>query len=389
MGRIPRTVWVLGFVSLCMDMSSEMAHAILPLYLVGSLGASVAVVGLIDGAAEAMAQVFKLFSGVLSDWVRSRKWLALAGYGLSAMSKPLFPLATTPGDVLLARLADRIGKGIRGSPRDALVADATPPEQRGAAFGLRQSLDTVGAVVGPLIAVALLWQELTDVRGVLYMACLPALVAVAILAIGVREPDRPDARGQWRNIVRPANPGRAFWLVLGFGVVLSLARITEAFLVLKALDAGVATSFIPLVLVLMGVVYLAASYPVGVLADRVGTGGLVTLGAAALLVANMLLSQQRGLAVMFAGVAVWGLHMGLTQGLLGKLVADAAPSHLRGTSFGYFNIACGSATLVSGLVGGLLWDAMGPAMTFQTAAGCAALCVVLAPLLAQAKPEAP
>ncbi len=377
--KIPRTVWVLGFVSLFMDMSSEMVHAILPLYLVGSLGASVAVVGLIDGAAEAMAQVFKLFSGILSDWVKSRKWLALAGYGLSALAKPLFPLATAPGGVLLARLADRVGKGIRGSPRDALVADVTPIEQRGAAFGLRQSLDTVGAVIGPLIAVALLWWSVTDLRGVLWIACLPALAAVAILAIGVREPERQGESGSWRNILRPVNPGRAFWLVLGFGVVLSLARITEAFLVLKAQDAGLKLAFIPLAMVLMGMVYLATSYPVGVMADRIGTRGLVTAGAATLLTANLLLAQQAGQVVMLAGIAVWGLHMGLTQGLLAKLVADTAPPLLRGTCFGYFNIACGLATLLSGLVGGLLWDAMGPAMTFHVAAACAALCVVLAP----------
>jgi MFS family permease len=371
--KLPRTVWLLGFVSLFMDMSSEMAHAVLPLYLVGTLGASVAMVGLIDGAAEALAQVFKLFSGVLSDWVQSRKWLAVAGYGLSALTKPLFPMATTPVGVLVARLSDRVGKGIRGSPRDAMVADVTPPDQRGAAYGLRQSLDTVGAVAGPLIAVALLWWWGASFRGILWVACLPALVAVAILMLGVSEPDRVGEAKSWRNVLRPANPGRAFWVVLAFGVALSLARMTEAFLVLKAQNAGLATALIPLVMVLMSITYLLSSYPTGLLADHIGTRGLLISGCVTLFAADLLLAQNAGTVVMVAGVALWGLHMGLTQGLLAKLVVDVAPADLRGTCFGYFNIACGLATLASGLAAGLLWGAYGPAWTFGASAVMALL----------------
>lgn len=384
MAKIPRTVWVLGFVSLFMDMSSEMAHAILPLYLVGPLGASVAMVGLIDGAAEAVAQVFKLFSGVLSDWVKSRKWLAVAGYGLSALTKPLFPLSISPLGVLTARLADRVGKGIRGSPRDAMVADVTPPEQRGAAYGLRQSLDTVGAVIGPLIAVALLWKA-ADLRTILWAACLPALVAVATLALGISEPARTGPAKSWKNVLTPVNPGAAFWLVLLFGVALSLARMTEAFLVLKAQSEGLATAFIPLVMVLMSIVYLLASYPAGVLADRIGTRGLLFTGCATLVLADGLLMQNGSQMLMLAGIAIWGLHMGLTQGLLGKLVADAAPADLRGTCFGYFNIACGLATLVAGLTAGALWDARGPSWTFAASAICAALSTLLVMFRPQAK----
>ena len=377
MKTIPRGVWMLGLVSLFMDMSSEMAHAILPLYLVGTLGASVALVGLIDGLAEAVAQVTKLFSGVASDWVHNRKWLAVLGYGLSALTKPLFPLATSPVGILVARMADRVGKGIRGSPRDAMVADFTAPELRGAAFGLRQGLDTVGAIIGPLIAVVLLWFALADLRHVLWVACIPAVITVLILIFGLKEPERvvaaKSATSTWRDVLRPVNPGKAFWIVLGLGVALSAARMTEGFLVLKAQDGGLPVPLIPLVMMLMSFVYVVAVYPTGVISDKFGTKGLLFSGAVALLVADVLLAQNAELWVMLLGVAIWGLHMGLTQGLLGKLVADAAPAELRGTCFGYFNVACGLATLASGVIAGLIWDLNGAAPTFLFGAAMAAI----------------
>ena len=377
MKNIPRGVWILGLVSLFMDMSSEMAHAILPLYLVGTLGASVALVGFIDGLAEAVAQVTKLFSGVASDWIHNRKWLAVLGYGLSALTKPLFPLATTPIGILVARMADRVGKGIRGSPRDAMVADFTPPELRGAAFGLRQGLDTVGAIIGPLIAVVLLWFALADLRHVLWVACIPAVITVLILIFGLKEPERvvaaKPATSTWRDVLRPVNPGNAFWIVLGLGVALSAARMTEGFLVLKAQDGGLPVALIPLVMMLMSFVYVVAVYPTGVISDKFGTKGLLFSGALALLVADVLLAQKAGLWVMLAGVAIWGLHMGLTQGLLGKLVADTAPAELRGTCFGYFNVACGLATLASGVIAGVIWDLSGATPTFLFGAAMAAL----------------
>ncbi len=377
MKNIPRGVWMLGLVSLFMDMSSEMAHAILPLYLVGTLGASVALVGFIDGLAEAVAQVTKLFSGVASDWIHNRKWLAVLGYGLSALTKPLFPLAATPIGILVARVADRVGKGIRGSPRDAMVADFTPPELRGAAFGLRQGLDTVGAIIGPLIAVVLLWFALADLRHILWVACIPAVITVLILVFGLQEPERSTpakpAGSTWRDVFRPANPGTAFWIVLGIGVALSAARMTEGFLVLKAQNGGLPVPLIPLVMMLMSFVYVVAVYPAGVISDSFGTKGLLFSGAVALLVADVLLAQQSGLWVMLVGIAIWGLHMGLTQGLLSKLVADAAPAHLRGTCFGYFNLACGLATLASGVLAGLIWDKSGAAPTFYFGATMAAI----------------
>lgn len=383
---LPRGVWMLGITSLFMDMSSEMAHAVLPLFLVGTLGASVAMVGLIDGLAEAVAQVLKLVSGVLSDRVGRRKWLAVAGYGLSALTKPLFPLAGSSLAVLVARLADRVGKGIRGSPRDAMVADMTPPALRGAAFGLRQALDTVGAILGPLIAVLLLWHWQVGLVTILWVACVPAVLAVAVLAFGVPEgqaPARDAAPAQsWRAALRLRNPGAGVWRVVAVGVALSAARMSEAFLVLKAQDAQWPAMFIPLVMVVMSVAYVLAVYPVGVLADAWGTRGLLLAGLATLAVADAVLATGQGTAALVAGVALWGLHMGLTQGLLGKMVADAAPANLRGSAFGFFNLASGVASLASAVVGGLLWDGYGPASTFIYGAGLALLAAgatVLAP----------
>ncbi len=365
--NIPRGVWVLGIVSLFMDMSSEMTHAILPLFLVGTLGASVAMVGLIDGLGEAIAQIMKLFSGVISDRAGSRKWLAVVGYGLSALTKPLFPLAGSAAAVLVARVSDRVGKGIRGSPRDAMVADFTPPELRGAAFGMRQALDTVGAVLGPLIAVGLLWLWQADLRTVLWVACLPAIVAVGVLAFGIREPERQGATksAAWPDVFRLANPGKAFWMVAALGAALSFARISEAFLVLKASDAAIPTMFIPLVMVVMSFVYLLAVYPTGVLSDLWGTRGLLIAGAFSLIIADVVLARAASIPAVLFGIAIWGLHMGLTQGLLGKLVADAAPADLRGTCFGYFNLVCGLATLVSNVIAGLLWDHGGAVLAYS------------------------
>jgi MFS family permease len=377
--KIPRAVWILGVVSLFMDMSSEMTHAILPLFLVGSLGASVSMVGLIDGMGEAIAQIVKLFSGLFSDRIGSRKRLAVAGYGLSALTKPLFPLAGSAVAVLAARVADRVGKGIRGSPRDAMVADFTPPALRGRAFGLRQALDTVGAVLGPLIAVALLWMWQVDLRTILWIACVPAMLAVLILAFGIDEPLRARAAktSEWRSVFRFVNPGRAFWMVVALGTALSFARISEAFLVLKANDVALPVALVPLVMVLMSFVYLLAVYPTGVLSDTWGTKGLLIAGAITLVVADIILAQATTIPVMLAGIAIWGLHMGLTQGLLGKLVADSAPAELRGTCFGYFYLLSGLATLVSNVIAGMLWDKGGASLAFYWSAVFAGLTVML------------
>ncbi|PKO76542.1 MAG: MFS transporter [Betaproteobacteria bacterium HGW-Betaproteobacteria-15] len=373
--KLPPAIWVLGFVSLLMDISSEMVHSLLPLFMVGTLGASALVVGLIEGLAEATALIVKVFSGVLSDWWGRRKGLAVAGYALGALSKPLFALAPGMGLVVTARLLDRVGKGVRGAPRDALVADLAPPALRGAAFGLRQSLDTVGAFLGPLLAVGLmlLWHD--DFRAVFWVAVVPGLLAVALLVLGVHEPEH--AVGARRgNPIRRENLrrlGSAYWWVVGLGAVFTLARFSEAFLVLRAAQSGVPVALVPLVMVAMNGVYAASAYPFGRLADRMDHRSLLALGLAVLIVADLVLASGTHWATLLAGVALWGLHMGMTQGLLATMVADTAPADLRGTAFGFFNLVSGGALLVASVVAGLLWDRLGAPFTFYAGAAFSAL----------------
>jgi len=368
--RLPPAIWALGFVSLLMDISSEMIHSLLPVFLVTGLGASALTVGLIEGAAEATALIVKVFSGVLSDtWVR-RKPLAVLGYGLGALSKPLFALAASGGLVLAARLIDRIGKGIRGAPRDALVADLAPPGARGAAFGLRQSLDTVGAFVGPLLAIGLMFVWANDFRAVFWVAVIPAALSVAMLVFGVREPERDSSR----PVVNPLQreqlrrlPG-AYWWVVGIGAVFTLARFSEAFLILRAEQGGLPVALTPLVLVAMNVVYALAAYPFGRLADRMSHATLLAAGLVVLIGADLLLAWSNHWTWVWAGVALWGLHLGITQGLLATMVADTAPADLRGTAFGFFNLLSGIAMLLASVLAGLLWDAFGAPLTFLAGA---------------------
>lgn len=372
--RLPTAVVALGFVSLFMDMSSEMIHALLPLYLVGTLGASALMVGLIEGAGEATAQITKLFSGYFSDRSGRRKPLVVLGYGLSALTKPLFALAGSPMLVLGARMADRVGKGIRGAPRDALIADMVPPEQRGAAYGLRQSMDTVGAVVGPLLAVLFMFVFSGDVPLVFGVAIVPAVLAVAVLVVFVREPPRQSSPSVPVRLNR-ANLrllGTGVWTAILIGSALTLARISEAFMILRASEAGLSLAHAPFVLVVMNVVYAATAWPAGNLSDRIGKTGLLTVGFAVLVAADLLLAFGQGLPTIFAGVGLWGLHMGLTQGLLSALVADATPVPLRGTAFGLFSLMTGLAMLIGNGVAGALWAGFGSAATFATGAVVAA-----------------
>ena len=375
--RIPAAVWALGLVSMLMDISSEMIHSLLPMFMVGALGMSAFAVGLIEGLAEATALIVKVFSGTLSDYLGRRKGLALLGYGLGAVTKPLFALASGVGSIVTARLIDRVGKGIRGAPRDALVADVTPPEIRGAAFGLRQSLDTVGAFVGPLLAVGLMLLWANDFRAVFWVAVVPGVLSVAVLAWGVRE---PASQGGVRrtNPIRRENIrrlGAAYWGVVAVGAVFALARFSEAFLVLRAQNIGIPMALVPLVMVAMNLVYAAAAYPFGKLSDRVSHTRLLAWGLVVLILSDVLLATAQHWTLVIAGVAVWGIHMGMTQGLLSAMVADATPADLRGTAYGVFHLASGLAMLVASAVAGLLWDAVGPAATFWAGGAFAALCL--------------
>ena len=364
---MPRSVWAIGFVSMFMDISSEMIHSLLPVFLVGTLGASVALVGLIEGVAEATASVTKVFSGWISDRLGKRKLLAVLGYGLGALSKPIFPLAVTPFEVLGARFADRIGKGIRGAPRDALVADITEPGARGAAFGLRQAPDTVGAFLGPLVAMGLMLVLAGDIRGVFAWAVVPGVIAVLLMIFGVEEPKRPHAPGQARVPIRcreVRDMGRPFWGVVGVGVVFTLARFSEAFLVLRAQGGGLTPALIPLVLIVMNVFYAGVAAPAGSLSDRMDRRTLLAIGLGILVLADLALAFLPSVGGVLFGVALWGVHMGVTQGLLSALVADAAPDRLRGTAFGVFNLATGLTLLVASALAGGLWSRFGAPATF-------------------------
>lgn len=386
--RIPRTVWALGLVSLFMDASSETIHALAPLFLTTTLGASVVAVGVIDGVAEATASIAKVFSGWLSDRIGRRKPLLLLGYGLAALSKPLFPLAGAASWVFAARFVDRIGKGLRGAPRDALIADVTPPAVRGRAYGLRQALDTVGAFAGPLMAIGLMAAFANDMRAVFWVALVPAALAVACVVFLVDDspaPRKPPAEPP-AETARAAAPirlrdlaslDRAFWGVVALGVVFTLARFSEAFLILRANGEGLPLMLAPLVLVVMNAVYALGAYPAGALSDAVGPRGLLLSGIAALIAADLALGLAPGLAGAFAGVALWGAHMALTQGLLAKLVAERAPEHLRGSAFGLFNLATGLSLLAASVLAGVLWARFGPGATFLCGAGFAAAAGVM------------
>jgi MFS family permease len=370
LSQIPTGVWVLGFVSMLMDISSEMIHSLLPLFMVTALGTSVFAVGLIEGLAESTALIVKVFTGTLSDYLGKRKGLVLFGYTLGALAKPLFAIAASTGVVMAARLLDRVGKGIRGAPRDALVADIAPAHLRGAAFGLRQSLDTVGAFLGPLLAVSLMLFWANDFRVVFWVAVIPGLIAVALLLFGVREPERHEVHKR-SNPIRRENLKRldaSYWRVVGIGAVFTLARFSEAFLVLRAQQSGIPIALVPLVMVAMNLIYAISAYPFGKLSDRISHTKLLALGLLVLIAADLVLAANDHRGVVLLGVALWGVHMGMTQGLLATMVADTALADLRGTAYGFFNLMSGLAMLFASVLAGLLWDQLGASFTFYAGA---------------------
>ncbi len=380
--RLPRQIWILGFVSLLMDISSEMIHALLPVFLVVTLGASTEMVGLIEGLGEGTASVTKVFSGWLSDRLGRRKSLAVAGYAMSAMTKPVFALAPTASWVLGARFADRIGKGVRGAPRDALVGDLAPPGMSGAAFGLRQSLDTVGAFAGPLLAIVLMAASRNNIRLVFWLALPFGLAAVILLGGAIQDPARSSAvtRAPTRLPLRPSEfalLGSRFRAVALAGSILTLARFGEAFLVLRAKNLGMPLALTPLVLVIMNAVYGVAAYPAGYLSDRLDRRGVLTAGFGLLVLADALLAFAPNLLAGIGGIALFGLHMGLTQGVLTALVSDAAPAEARGTAFGLFHLFSGLSLLSASLVAGFAWHMAGPVATFIVSAIFALIGLVL------------
>lgn len=370
LSRIPRGVWVVGGVSMLMDISSESIHSLLPLFMVTTLGTSVLVIGLIEGLAEATALFIKVFSGAISDYLGKRKGLALLGYGLGALSKPFFALASSSGMVLGARLMDRAGKGIRGAPRDALVADITPPELRGAAYGLRQSMDTTGAFLGPLLAVGLMLLLHNDFRAVFWIALIPGFLSVALLYFGLKEPKTPVEHKRTNPIKREnlTRLGKSCWWVIGLGAVFTLARFSEAFLVLRAQQSGVPLALIPLVMVVMNVIYSFSAYPFGKLSDGMSHTRLLQWGLVVLIAADVVLALSTHWIGIIVGVALWGMHMGMTQGLLAAMVAKTAPADLRGTAFGLFSMVSGVGLLMASVGAGAIWELWGAEYTFYAGA---------------------
>jgi MFS family permease len=367
LSRLPASIWALGFVSMFMDISSEMIHSLLPVFLSTVLGASTVTIGAIEGIGEATTSISKLFSGWLSDRLGRRKTLTVIGYGLGALSKPLFALAPSAGWVLAARFSDRIGKGVRGAPRDALVGELAPPDLRGAAYGLRQSLDTVGAFAGPLLAIALMALSGNDFRLVFWLAVIPGLAAVSLLIFGVEEPksdggaSEPHLPIRWTEV---RDLGARFWGVVAVGAVLALARFSEAFLILRVQDAGLAMALVPVALVVMNIVYAGSAYPMGALSDKLDRRLVIAGGFGTLIVADVVLALAPNVGLVMVGIGLWGLHMGMTQGLFAALIADAAPTHLRGTAFGVFHFISGIALLLASLIAGAMWQHFGAAATF-------------------------
>ena len=386
--ELPRNVWILGFVSLLMDLSSEIYHALLPAFVTIFLGLPATALGAIDGIAEATANFTKLVSGRLSDKSQKRKPLILAGYGLAALAKPLFPLASSATAVMAARFIDRIGKGVRGSPRDAMIADESPPEIRGRAFGLRQSLDTIGALLAPLAAIALMWAFAGDIQAVFWVAIIPAVASVILAWVALREPEKHVDVAKPAPVLggfRDLGPGTKRLLAVGF--LFALARFSEAFLILKGIEIGLSESWSPLTLVLFNVAFGVFAYPAGVLSDRMSPKSILGAGLAVLIAGNLVLAISSTMVGLALGTILWGAHMAMTQGIFARMVADSAPADKRATAFGAFWFVSGIGTLLASLAAGMLWDRSGSEMTFFAGAGVAAVALSMLSLL-QSKPSA-
>jgi len=385
---LPRNVWVLGFVSLLMDLSSEIYHSLLPAFVTITLGLPVTALGAIDGVAEGTANFAKLVSGRLSDRSLKRKPWILAGYGLAALSKPLFPLAQGAAELIGARFADRVGKGIRGSPRDAMIADETPPEIRGRAFGLRQSLDVVGALLAPIAAIALMAWLANDIRAVFWIAAVPAAFSFLLAWLALREPQRHEAGAArtpllsgFRAITAPTRR------LIAVGFLFTLARFSESFLILKGMELGLSETFSPLTIVLFNLAYVALAYPAGALSDRMSPRSILLAGMGVLIAGDLVLAYAGGYAALIVGVTLWGAHMALTQGIFARMIADSAPDHLRATSFGAFWFVSGLGGLLASLGAGMLWDRDGSSATFLASAGLAAVALAILTLLHDEKAD--
>jgi MFS family permease len=368
---------MLGLVSLLMGASSYMIISILPVFLVTVLGATVTSVGWIEGIAEATNSVAKIFSGTLSDRLGRRKSLVVLGYALAAFVKPVFAVAGDVATILFARFADRLGKGLRDAPRDALIADELPVRTRGAGYGLRIALFTIGCVCGPLLASLILFASGDDFRLVFWIAVIPALLSVAVLVFGVAEvrQDNGDLTFALRDLRRmPA----LLWGTIAVATMLALARFSQAFLLLKAKQVGVDAAMVPLFMTLMGLVYGIAAFPCGALADRIDRRVQIRVGIGVLFGCYLVLATATDPWQAALGAALWGLQMGIIEGLMAAAISDAAPANLRGTAFGLYYFCTGLASLAASVAAGILWAQGGPALTFTIGAAVAVLAGAMA-----------
>jgi Major Facilitator Superfamily. len=372
--RLPLTIWGLGLGSLLMDTSSELVHSLSPVLLVNVLGASVVAVGMIEGVAEGIAAFTKVFAGAASDYFRRRKTLIVLGYALAALAKPLFPLATSASWVFAARFIDRMSKGIRDAPRDALVADITAQTERGAAYGLRQALDSLGSVVGPILAVLLMLALSGKIRTAMWIAVIPGILAVIVVALLVREPHQKQAA-----VREPPDWGKArelpprFWLIVTVGAIFTAARFSDSFLILRARDIGLSASYAPMIIVVLSCICAAGAYPAGVASDRISPRNLLLIGLGFLIAADVVLGVGHSIVPIFAGGALWGVHLALTQGVFAKIISDFVPVDLRGTGFGIFDLARGVAFVIANVVAGWWWRMSGAPAAFFSAAAFATI----------------
>ncbi|MFZ5862617.1 MAG: MFS transporter [Nitrospirota bacterium] len=379
MFSLPRTVVMLGVVSLLTDASSEMIYPLLPLFLATTLGAGAAFIGLIEGVAESTASLLKFASGWWSDRLGKRKALVVAGYTVSACARPLVALAGAGWHVLAIRFTDRVGKGLRSAPRDALLAASTPPGSWGNAFGFHRAMDHTGAIIGPLIAMALLAWGLTDLRVLFALAAIPGLLAVAVLVFAVRD-DTTVARSvpaaqPIRLSLAPFSP--RFKTVLAVITLFTLGNSSDAFLLLKAHAVGINAAWIPLLWILLHITKAASSTPAGALSDRIGRPRLILAGwmtYAAVYAGFGVADSAWQVWVLFA---VYGLFFGLTEGVEKAYVADLAPAEHRGTAYGLYHAAVGMAALPASLLMGLVWEHVSPVAAFGLGAGLALLASAL------------
>ncbi len=363
--NIHRNVWILGLVSLFTDFGTKAIQSILPLFLVSVLGANVSIIGLIEGIAESTASILKLFSGALSDYWGRRKELAILGYGLSTAIIPLFALANSPLWVLVARFGDRLGKGIRVAPRNALVADVTPIEQRGAAYGLRQTLDTIGAFSGPLVATIILLISGQNFRLVFWVALVSGIISVCLLVKGIREtPSSKEKRSkliQWDTFQQL---GRNYWVLVLAATLFNLGHFSDAFLLLKAQHIGIANAWIPLSMIVMNFSYMLSAYPLGLLSDRMGRKQLLVVAFWLFSLVYLGFAWVQQPQQIWGLFALYGVYLGMSQGILLALVADVTPSELRGTGFGVINLVIGIILLPANLLAGFVWETANPQIPF-------------------------